>query len=127
MPVHAAFCTKLAIKRKSRIRSGIGRICQCHFTDKRFRFYLRRCHRPTGAIQHGELIQGKLPAANIRNRLSNTTSQSTGFHHNSRFGNYFHRLRHYRIEGGHRHGQSDHQPARPENYISDRSSVESIH
>lgn len=127
MPVHAAFAQNLQLR--GRVVSGQESVefANVILQTKDSAFYLRRCHRPTGAIQHGELIQGKLPAANIRNRLSNTTSQSTGFHHNSRFGNYFHRLRHYRIEGGHRHGQSDHQPARPENYISDRSSVESIH
>lgn len=58
MPVHAAFAQNLQLR--GRVVSGQESVefANVILQTKRFRFYLRRCHRPTGAIQHGELIQG---------------------------------------------------------------------
>ena len=75
MSVYVAYCTRLTVKRKNRIRQRAGRICQCHFTDKRFYFHLRRHYRPTGTIQHEQLTKRKLSITDIRARLSNTTNQ----------------------------------------------------
>ena len=118
MSVYVAYCTRLTVKRKNRIRQRAGRICQCHFTDKRFYFHLRRHYRPTGTIQHEQLTKRKLSITDIRARLSNTTNQPEWFYNHTRLGVDLHWF------GSHRTGRSDHyrqscyQPARPEDHSS---------